>query len=74
MDKKSYKDMWVYIEHDGTAVHPVALELCCEVRKLCRVEGSAINEAKRVLAFTLTEQVHGTEEAIKAREAAECTL
>lgn len=42
-----------------------------EVRKLCRVEGSAINEAKRVLAFTLTEQVHGTEEAIKAREAAE---
>ena len=42
-----------------------------EVRKLCRVEGSAINEAKRVLAFTLTEQVHGTEEAIKAQEAAE---
>jgi len=42
-----------------------------EVHKLCRVEGSAINEAKRVLAFTLTEQVHGTEEAIKAQEAAE---
>ena len=42
-----------------------------EVRRLGRLEGSAINEAKKVLAFTLTEQVHGTEEAKKAQSAAE---
>ena len=28
MDKKNFKDMWVYVEHDGKQVHPVALELC----------------------------------------------
>ena len=42
MDKKSFKDMWVYIEHDGAAVHPVALELCCEARKLCDQSGDAL--------------------------------
>lgn len=42
-----------------------------EVRRLGSLKDSNINEAKRVLAFTLTEQVHGTEEAIKARDAAE---
>ncbi len=42
-----------------------------EVRRLGALEGSQINEAKRVLAFTLTEQVHGTEEATKAQTAAE---
>lgn len=42
-----------------------------EVRGLCGESGAALNEAKRVLAFTLTEQVHGTEEAVKARQAAE---
>lgn len=35
MNKADYRDMWVYIEHDGNAVHSVSLELCCEVRKLC---------------------------------------
>jgi len=42
-----------------------------EVRRLGALQDSAINEAKKVLAFTLTEQVHGTEEAQKARDAAE---
>ena len=42
-----------------------------EVRRLGALQGSEINEAKRILAFTLTEQVHGTEEAKKAQTAAE---
>jgi len=42
-----------------------------EVKRLGSLKDSAINEAKRVLAFTLTEQVHGTEEAMKAQAAAE---
>ena len=35
MNKNEYREMWVYIQHDGETVHPVSLELCCEVRKLC---------------------------------------
>lgn len=42
-----------------------------EVRRLGSLPGEQINEAKRVLAFTLTKQVHGEEEAIKAQTAAE---
>ncbi|MCL2671144.1 MAG: tyrosine--tRNA ligase [Clostridiales bacterium] len=42
-----------------------------EVKRLGALEGSEINEAKKILAFTLTEQVHGTEEALRAKEAAE---
>ncbi len=42
-----------------------------EVRRLGALRDEKINEAKRVLAFTLTEQVHGTEEAKKAQAAAE---
>ncbi len=42
-----------------------------EVHRLGSMKDSGINEAKRVLAYTLTEQVHGTEEAVKARTAAE---
>lgn len=42
-----------------------------EVHRLGRLQGADINAAKRKLAFTLTEQVHGTEEAQKAMEAAE---
>ncbi|MGV3026482.1 tyrosine--tRNA ligase [Clostridium thermobutyricum] len=40
-----------------------------EVKKLCAVEGSAMNEAKKVLAFEVTKLVHGEEEAKKAEEA-----
>lgn len=42
MDKKNYKDMWVYIEHDGKIINPVGLELCCEVRKLCDRSGDKL--------------------------------
>lgn len=42
-----------------------------EVRRLGALRDAAINEAKRTLAFTLTEQVHGTEEAQRAQAAAE---
>ena len=42
MDKKNYKDMWVHVEHDGKTVAPVALELCCEIRKLCDQSGDAL--------------------------------
>ncbi len=42
-----------------------------EIKALTKDGGASINEAKRKLAFTLTEQVHGTEEAQKAQKAAE---
>jgi len=41
-----------------------------EVRRLGALEGSEINEAKKVLAFEVTKLVHGEEEAQKAAEAA----
>lgn len=42
-----------------------------EVRSICKVEGAAINEAKKRLAFEVTKLVHGEDEAIKAKTAAE---
>ncbi len=42
-----------------------------EVRRLGALEGSEINEAKRVLAFEVTKLIHGEAEAQAAREAAE---
>ena len=42
MNKSDYKDMWVYIEHDGKKVADVGLELCCEERKLCDVTGDRL--------------------------------
>ncbi len=42
-----------------------------EVRRLGSLPGEQINEAKRMLAYTLTAQVHGEEEAKKAQTAAE---
>ncbi|MBQ8655178.1 MAG: tyrosine--tRNA ligase [Clostridia bacterium] len=41
-----------------------------EVRRLGALEGSEINEAKKVLAFEVTKLVHGEEEAKKAADAA----
>ena len=41
-----------------------------EVRRLGALEGSEINEAKKVLAFEVTRLVHGEEEAHKAADAA----
>ncbi|MGL6154056.1 MAG: tyrosine--tRNA ligase, partial [Cetobacterium sp.] len=42
-----------------------------EVRRLSSLEGAAINEAKKVLAYEVTKIVHGEEEAKKAAAAAE---
>ena len=42
MNKQDYKNMWVYIEHDGSRAHSVGLELCCEIRKLCDVSGDKL--------------------------------
>ena len=42
MDKHSFHDMWVYVEHDGVAVQPVSLELCCEIRKLADAAGEKL--------------------------------
>ena len=42
-----------------------------DIKAMCSEGGSALNSAKRTLAFTITEQVHGTEEAKKAQQAAE---
>ena len=42
-----------------------------EIRSLCAEGGAALNNAKKVLAYTLTAQVHGEEEAGKASQAAE---
>lgn len=42
-----------------------------EVRRLGSLKDSAINEAKKVLAFEVTKLVHGEEEAVKAQNAAE---
>ena len=41
-----------------------------EIREMDKWEGAELNKAKAVLAFHLTELVHGTEEAKKAEEAA----
>ena len=42
-----------------------------EVNRLSELEGSKINEAKKVLAYEVTKQVHGQKEADKAQAAAE---
>ncbi len=42
-----------------------------EVRRLGSLKDSAINEAKKVLAYEVTKLVHGEEEAEKAKQAAE---
>ncbi|MCH5296631.1 MAG: tyrosine--tRNA ligase [Ruminococcus sp.] len=41
-----------------------------EIEELAKLEGSEINKAKEVLAYSLTDLVHGKEEADKAQEAA----
>lgn len=42
-----------------------------EVKRLASLEGAQINEAKKVLAFEVTKLIHGEEEALKAKSAAE---
>ena len=45
-----------------------------EVRRLGALEGAEINEAKKVLAYEITKMIHGEEEAIKAKSAAEALI
>ena len=48
MDKSNYRNMWVHVEHDGEKIHPVTLELCSEIRKLCdQSGGGAVDKACR---------------------------
>ena len=42
-----------------------------EVNRLASLEGSKINEAKKIAAFEITKLIHGEEEALKAKEASE---
>lgn len=42
-----------------------------EVDRLSSLEGEKINEAKKIAAYEITKLIHGEEEAIKARDAAE---
>lgn len=42
-----------------------------EVRKLASLKDEKINEAKKIAAFEITKLIHGEDEAIKARDAAE---
>lgn len=42
-----------------------------EVKKLSSLEGAEINEAKKIAAYEITKLIHGEDEAIKARDAAE---
>ncbi|MCG9968875.1 tyrosine--tRNA ligase [Pelotomaculum terephthalicicum JT] len=42
-----------------------------EVRRLGGLPGEQINEAKKVLAYEVTKLIHGEDEAVKARSAAE---
>ncbi|MCR5089616.1 MAG: electron transfer flavoprotein subunit alpha/FixB family protein [Oscillospiraceae bacterium] len=42
MQKSDYRNMWVYIEHDGRTAEAVSLELCCELRRLCDVTGDKL--------------------------------
>lgn len=42
-----------------------------EIRRIEKLDGAEINEGKKLLAFEVTKMVHGEEEAIKAKEAAE---
>ncbi len=67
-NKNEYKDMWVYIEHDGKTVQNVSLELCSETRRLCDAAGEKLaavvvgnlpeNELKKVLACGVDKLIH----------------
>ena len=45
-----------------------------QVEELSRLEGSAINQAKQVLAFEVTKFVHGEDEAKQAQAAAQAAF
>jgi tyrosyl-tRNA synthetase len=74
-DKTSPYDFYQYWRNVEDADVGLCLSLLTflpinEVNELAALEGSEINRAKEILAFELTELVHGTDEAVKAQEAA----
>ena len=42
-----------------------------EIDELAKLEGQELNKAKKILAYELTQMIHGTEEADKAKSASE---
>ena len=75
-DKTSPYEFYQYFRNVGDADVKKCLGLLTflpmdEVNRLGALEGSEINEAKRVLAFEVTKLIHGEAEAQKAKEAAE---
>ena len=75
-EKTSVYDFYQYWRNIGdTEVYDVLRMLTFlpmeEVKKLSSLEGAAINEAKKVAAFEITKLIHGEEEALKAKKAAE---
>ncbi|GFZ33912.1 tyrosine--tRNA ligase 1 [Clostridium zeae] len=75
-EKTSPYDFYQYWRNVGDADVEKCLALLTflpmdEVRRLGALKDSAINDAKKVLAFEVTKLIHGEEEAAKAQSAAE---
>ncbi|MBK1813913.1 tyrosine--tRNA ligase [Clostridium sp. YIM B02505] len=75
-EKTSPYDFYQYWRNVGDADVQKCLALLTflpmdEVRRLGALKDSAINDAKKVLAFEVTKLIHGEEEAAKAQSAAE---
>lgn len=75
-DKTSPYDFYQYWRNISDADVEKCLALLTflpmdEVRRLGALKGQEINEAKKVLAFEVTRLIHGEEEALKAKAAAE---
>lgn len=75
-EKTSPYDFYQYWRNVGDADVEKCLALLTflpmdEVKSLGALKDSAINEAKKVLAFEVTKLVHGEEEALRAQKAAE---
>ncbi len=67
---------WVNV-HDNDVINCLKLITFVpmdEIREMEKWEGQELNRAKKRLAFEVTKLVHGEEEAIKARDAAEAVF
>lgn len=75
-EKTSVYDFYQYWRNiEDTEVYDVLRMLTFlpmeEVKKLSSLEGSEINEAKKIAAFEITKLIHGEEEALIAKKTAE---
>lgn len=75
-EKLSPYDFYQYWRNVADADVPKLLALYTllpmdEVRRLSNLTGEAINDAKRMLAYSVTKLVHGEQAAIQAQQAAE---